>query len=74
MLAAMIMTADATPDAGIRYRVSVPTILRAICGPISPKKKKFPPNATEADDIPTAKKASNANETFTFTPNPVAMS
>ena len=54
MSASSTMTAAIMPEAGSRTRASVPTSLRAICGPISPRKKKFPPKATDADDSATA--------------------
>lgn len=54
MSATKIKIAEIIELAGNKILLSVPTIFLAICGPIKPKKKKLPPNATEAEDIATA--------------------
>ena len=45
-----------------------------MCGPISPRKKKFPPKATEEEDNATAQNDKNTNCRPTFTPSPRATS
>ena len=45
------MIPAAAPAAGISTRASVPTNFRAICGPMSPRKKKFPPNTTADEEV-----------------------
>ena len=59
---------------GIKNLASEPTIFLAIWGPINPKKKKLPPNATEALDIATADIVKITNSFLISTPIPLAMS
>ena len=68
------MIPAAAPAAGISTRASVPTNFRAICDPMSPRKKKFPPNATADDERATAQKDKKTNCLPTFTPSPRATS
>lgn len=69
-----IRIAEIKELAGNKTLLSVPTIFLAICGPIRPRKKKFPPKATEAEEMATAQKAMIMNSFFTFTPIPLAIS
>ena len=68
------ITAEIIPDAINKNLLSQPIIFLAICGPIRPKKKKFPPNATEDDDNAIAENDKNKNSFLTLTPKPFAIS
>ena len=69
-----IKVAETKEAAGNNTLVSVPTNFLAIWGPISPKKKKFPPKATDAEDIATAQNAIIINSFVTLIPTPFAIS
>ena len=65
---------ETAPVVGIKTLESVPTIFLAICGPINPRKKKFPPKATTPDEITTDIAAKKKNFFSIFTPSAFAVS
>ena len=72
--ATKIIIAEQIPLAKNKTRLSTPTSFLAICGPIKPKKKKFPPKATDALLIAIAPIAKVTKSTFVLTPIPFATS
>ena len=69
-----IIIAEQVPLAKNKTRVSTPTSFLAICGPIKPRKKKFPPKATEALLMAIAPIANITKSLLVLTPIPFATS